>query len=167
MSCCLEHLHLPKRLVNNIRFFYPLIVFVSGFRDCWDYLKKYSLPYHPLHDQGFPSIGDVQTTLPVPREKWFEYAGERSGRFQVSVLHHSPIIRIAEILSEKLVTWQLSCMQANMHEAAQIKIYSVMTCIAVACGWVGSSIKLMSKWCFWLKIALPVSGILNSGSNEC
>nr|CAD32963.1 phosphoadenosine-phosphosulphate reductase [Physcomitrium patens] len=52
------------------------------FRDCWDYLTKYSLPYHPLHDQGFPSIGDVQSTIPVPREKWFEYAGERSGRFQ-------------------------------------------------------------------------------------
>jgi hypothetical protein len=99
VSCCLEHLYLQKTLVNNIRFFYPLIVFVSGFRDCWDYLKKYSLPYHPLHDQGFPSIGDVQTTLPVPREKWFEYAGERSGRFQVSVIYHSPIIRIAEILS--------------------------------------------------------------------
>ena len=33
--------------------------------------------------QGFPSIGDVQSTVPVPKEKWFEYAGERSGRFQV------------------------------------------------------------------------------------
>lgn len=32
--------------------------------------------------QGFPSIGDVQSTVPVPKEKWFEYAGERSGRFQ-------------------------------------------------------------------------------------
>lgn len=56
-------------------------------RDCWDYLKKYSLPSHPLHEEGFPSIGDVQTTLPVPREKWFEYGGERSGRFQVSSDH--------------------------------------------------------------------------------
>ncbi|CAM6008028.1 unnamed protein product [Sphagnum balticum] len=52
------------------------------FRDVWDYLQKYSLPYHPLHDQGFPSVGDVQTTLPVPQDKWFEYGGERSGRFQ-------------------------------------------------------------------------------------
>lgn len=52
------------------------------FRDCFDYLEKHGVKYHPLHDQGFPSIGDVQTTLPVPREKWFEYGGERSGRFQ-------------------------------------------------------------------------------------
>ena len=33
--------------------------------------------------QGFPSIGDEQSTVPVPKAKWFEYAGERSGRFQV------------------------------------------------------------------------------------
>ena len=38
--------------------------------------------FHNL--QGFPSIGDEQSTVPVPKEKWFEYAGERSGRFQVS-----------------------------------------------------------------------------------
>lgn len=33
--------------------------------------------------QGFPSVGDVHSTVPVPKEKWFEYGGERSGRFQV------------------------------------------------------------------------------------
>ncbi len=33
--------------------------------------------------QGFPSIGDLHSTVPVPKPKWFEYAGERSGRFQV------------------------------------------------------------------------------------
>jgi phosphoadenosine phosphosulfate reductase len=41
------------------------------------------VPYHPLHDQGYPSVGDVHSTVPVPKEKWFTYAGERSGRFQV------------------------------------------------------------------------------------
>jgi phosphoadenosine phosphosulfate reductase len=52
------------------------------FRDCWDYIHKHKLAYHPLHDQGYPSIGDAQSTVPVPKDKWFEYAGERSGRFQ-------------------------------------------------------------------------------------
>ena len=33
--------------------------------------------------QGFPSIGDLHSTVPMPKAKWFEYAGERSGRFQV------------------------------------------------------------------------------------
>jgi phosphoadenosine phosphosulfate reductase len=35
------------------------------FRDCWDYIKKYNLAYHPLHDQGYPSVGDIHSTLPV------------------------------------------------------------------------------------------------------
>nr|AAT09442.1 phosphoadenosine 5'phosphosulfate reductase [Selaginella lepidophylla] len=52
------------------------------FRDCWNYLTKNNIPYHPLHDKGYPSVGDIQSTLPVPKEKWFEYGAERSGRFQ-------------------------------------------------------------------------------------
>lgn len=52
------------------------------FRDCFEYLELNGVPAHPLHSQGFPSVGDVQTTLPVAKEKWFEYGGERSGRFQ-------------------------------------------------------------------------------------
>lgn len=52
------------------------------FEDCFDYLNANEIPYHPLHDKGYPSIGDAKDTIPVPREKWFEYAGERSGRFQ-------------------------------------------------------------------------------------
>jgi len=51
------------------------------FRDCWDYLEINNVPYHPLHDEGYPSIGDLQSTLPVAKDKWFEYAGERSGRW--------------------------------------------------------------------------------------
>lgn len=52
------------------------------FRDCFEYLEVHGLPAHPLHSQGFPSIGDFMTTLPVPKDKWFEYGGERAGRFQ-------------------------------------------------------------------------------------
>lgn len=51
------------------------------FRDCWDYIEHNGVPAHPLHQDGYPSIGDLQSTLPVPKEKWFEYAGERSGRW--------------------------------------------------------------------------------------
>lgn len=31
-------------------------------RDIWQYLKQNDLPYHPLWDQGYVSIGDVHTT---------------------------------------------------------------------------------------------------------
>lgn len=34
-------------------------------RDVWDYLQRHDLPYHPLWDQGYVSIGDVHTTSPL------------------------------------------------------------------------------------------------------
>lgn len=52
------------------------------FKDCFEYLDRHQLDRHPLHSQGYPSVGDVHSTLPVPEAKWFEYGGERSGRFQ-------------------------------------------------------------------------------------
>jgi len=53
-----------------------------SFEDCWNYLRKHNVPYHPLHDVGFSSLGDMQSTAKVPLEKWMTYGGERSGRFQ-------------------------------------------------------------------------------------
>eukprot|EP00035_Acanthoeca_spectabilis_P019624 m.429022 g.429022 ORF g.429022 m.429022 type:complete len:293 (+) comp16935_c0_seq1:591-1469(+) len=52
-----------------------------SFEDCWSYLRHYNVPYHPLHDAGYASLGDKHSTIPVPPEKWMAYAGERSGRF--------------------------------------------------------------------------------------
>ena len=52
------------------------------FADCFAYLERHGVEAHPLHAAGYPSIGDVHSTLPVPRAAWFAYAGERSGRFQ-------------------------------------------------------------------------------------
>jgi phosphoadenosine phosphosulfate reductase len=34
----------------------------------WQYLKKHDLPYHPLWEQGYVSIGDVHTTRPLTAE---------------------------------------------------------------------------------------------------
>ncbi len=31
---------------------------------CWDYIRARELPYNPLHDQGYASIGDVHSTQP-------------------------------------------------------------------------------------------------------
>lgn len=45
----------------------------------WDYIKKNNVPYNPLHDQGYKSIGDKMTTFPVG-----ENDDERSGRWQGS-----------------------------------------------------------------------------------
>jgi phosphoadenosine phosphosulfate reductase len=32
--------------------------------DCWRYIREHGLPYNPLHDQGYSSIGDTHSTLP-------------------------------------------------------------------------------------------------------
>ena len=53
-----------------------------SFQECFDYLDTHSIPVHPLHEKGYPSVGDSKDTIPVDRDRWFEYAGERSGRFQ-------------------------------------------------------------------------------------
>jgi len=42
----------------------------------WRYLLENLVPYNPLYDLGYKSIGDVDTTKPVPPE-----APERAGRF--------------------------------------------------------------------------------------
>lgn len=42
----------------------------------WDYLREHDLPYNPLHDQGYPSIGCFPCTRPVSCGE-----GERAGRW--------------------------------------------------------------------------------------
>ncbi|MBE1553949.1 phosphoadenylyl-sulfate reductase [Sporosarcina limicola] len=44
--------------------------------DIWNYVEKYQLPYNPLHDQGFPSIGCVPCTFPGDTA-----TGSREGRW--------------------------------------------------------------------------------------
>ena len=34
-------------------------------RDVYDYLKRHRLPYHPLWEKGYVSIGDTHTTVPL------------------------------------------------------------------------------------------------------
>jgi len=66
------------------------------FEDTFDYIAKYKVPYHPLHEKGYPSIGDAKDTIPVPEDGsvrfvnyewvgdktiWCDYAKERVGRF--------------------------------------------------------------------------------------
>ncbi len=46
-------------------------------KDVHDYLQQHDLPYHPLRDQGYASLGDWHSTRPIsPGEH------ERAGRFQ-------------------------------------------------------------------------------------
>ena len=45
--------------------------------DVWRFITEHDVPYNPLHDQGYPSIGDAPLTTPVlPGED------ERAGRWR-------------------------------------------------------------------------------------
>ena len=46
-------------------------------RDVWRYIWRHSIPYNPLHDHGYPSIGCVPCTQSVNLD-----ADERSGRWR-------------------------------------------------------------------------------------
>jgi len=52
----------------------PLIYW--SWEDIWSYVDKHDLPYNPLHDQGYPSIGCAPCTQPGDTE-----TGSRSGRW--------------------------------------------------------------------------------------
>jgi len=33
----------------------------------WDYIHRHQLPYNPLHDQGYPSLGCIPCTSPIKK----------------------------------------------------------------------------------------------------
>ncbi len=49
----------PKRAIWKVN---PLADFSE--KDVWDYIYRHDLPYHPLHDRGYSSIGCAPCTLP-------------------------------------------------------------------------------------------------------
>ncbi|HEY7425073.1 MAG TPA: phosphoadenylyl-sulfate reductase [Gemmataceae bacterium] len=49
-------------------------------KDVWDFLLKHEIPYNPLHDHGYPSIGCWPCTAPVS-----DGEDERAGRWVGSV----------------------------------------------------------------------------------
>lgn len=48
-------------------------------KETWEYVKEYGIIYNPLHDQGYPSIGDEPITSKVA-----EGEDERAGRWRGS-----------------------------------------------------------------------------------
>lgn len=60
--------------VNGLAKLSPLLEWTE--RDVWDYIRAQNLPYNPLHDRGFPSIGCAPCTRAVEPG-----ADKRSGRW--------------------------------------------------------------------------------------
>ena len=43
----------------------------------WDYIHRHRLPYNPLHDQGYPSLGCIPCTTPIEKGE-----NSRAGRWR-------------------------------------------------------------------------------------
>jgi phosphoadenosine phosphosulfate reductase len=59
---------------NGLHKFHP--IFNWSFEEVKDYIKSYNIPYNPLHDKGFPSIGCAPCTRAVQEGEDF-----RAGRW--------------------------------------------------------------------------------------
>jgi len=67
--------HLPVVVPQRGRYkVHPILNWST--KDVHDYLKRHDLPYHPLHEKGYASIGDWYNTLPITAQQH-----EREGRF--------------------------------------------------------------------------------------
>jgi phosphoadenosine phosphosulfate reductase len=51
------------QMQNDVMKIHPIIDWTD--RQVYQYLKKYDLPYHPLWEKGYVSIGDTHTTRPL------------------------------------------------------------------------------------------------------
>jgi len=54
--------HVERDEKRGIWKFNPLAEWTD--KDVWNYVSQHDLPYHPLHDQGYESIGCAPCTLP-------------------------------------------------------------------------------------------------------
>jgi phosphoadenosine phosphosulfate reductase len=68
----------------------------------WDYIAKHNLPYNPLHDQGYPSIGCTHCTQPVLLGG-AERAGRWPGRAKRECGMHAPAQPTAFILRSEVL----------------------------------------------------------------
>ncbi len=67
---------------NNLIKINPLINWTWS--QMWEYIKKHNVPYNPLHDKGYMSIGCQPCTRPVKKGEdirsgrwWWEYHGHK------------------------------------------------------------------------------------------
>jgi phosphoadenosine phosphosulfate reductase len=64
---------------------------------CWDYIRTRGLPYNPLHDRGYDSIGDIHSTQPGSGRSG-RWAG--TGKVECGI-HTVPSADVASLVEEK------------------------------------------------------------------
>lgn len=69
-----QHLNFIEQDPRGVIKVYPLIDWTRD--QCWDFIHKHKVPYHPMHDQGYQSIGCRFCTTKVK-----DSDHERAGRW--------------------------------------------------------------------------------------
>jgi phosphoadenylyl-sulfate reductase (thioredoxin) len=129
--------------------------------DVFDYFSKYKIPYHPLHEKGYPSIGDAKDTIPIPEDgsvafvnyewvgdktKWLDYARERVGRF-VGLANKDGSVKtecgIHVDGAER--TWERDLWVEN--ESSAIKLHTVEEALATKQAGEPSLLVVYAPWC--------------------
>ena len=65
---------------NHMRI-HPILHFTE--QDIWDYIHKYKVPYNPLYERGYRSIGERDFTKPVKDPKSRERAGREKEKEKI------------------------------------------------------------------------------------
>jgi len=65
-------------------------------RDVWDYIAKHDVPYNPLHDAGYPSIGCTHCTRAVGAGE-SERAGRWAGHVKIECGLHGDAPKVAPL----------------------------------------------------------------------
>ncbi len=60
---------------------HPILHFTE--EDIWDYIKMHNLPYNPLYDQGYRSLGEKDFTKPVKGKHLPERAGREKDKEKI------------------------------------------------------------------------------------
>lgn len=73
---------------DNVIKLYPLIDVMTG--DVWKFIKDNNIPYNPMHDNGFPSIGCAPCTRAIAHDEhpragrwWWEQGEQECGLHMV------------------------------------------------------------------------------------
>ena len=69
----------------------------------WEYIAKNNVPFNPLHDRGYPSIGCTHCTQPV-REGEDERAGRWPGRGKKECALHAPAGPISQVSRAEMIS---------------------------------------------------------------
>ena len=89
------------------------------FEDVQDYVKANNVPYNPLLDQGYKSVGDWHSTQPI-KEGEDERAGRWKGQQKTECGIHNPRSKFAQYLRDQELKKQDQALRQALENGLQV-----------------------------------------------